>query len=105
MCRLRRLPIRPLPVHSPTRCRVRVHRINSVSMTSQQHSASRTQQVDIDLGDRSYGILIGAGGLDASESYAGLPRAASAMIVTNSTVAPLYRDRLVDVLKPAYASI
>ncbi len=74
-------------------------------MTSQQHSALQTQQVDIDLGDRSYGILIGSGVLDAQESYAGLPRAASAMIVTNTTVAPLYRDRLAEVLRPAYASI
>ena len=74
-------------------------------MTSQQHSALQTQQVDINLGDRSYGIFIGAGVLDAQESYADLPRAASAMIVTNTTVAPLYRDRLAKVLKPAYASI
>lgn len=74
-------------------------------MTSQQHGALQTQQVDIDLGDRSYGILIGAGLLDAPESYAGLPRAASAVIVTNTTVAPLYRDRLAHVLKPIYPSI
>jgi 3-dehydroquinate synthase len=73
-------------------------------MTS-QHTASHVQQVGIDLGDRSYGIVIGAGLLDAPESYADLPRAASAMIVTNQTVAPLYQDRLLKVLAPRYASI
>ncbi len=99
--RFTRLPPRPRPAQFARR----VHRINSVPMTSQQHSASRTQQVDIDLGDRSYGILIGAGVLDAPQSYANLPRAASAMVVTNTTVAPLYRERLVGALKPTYPVI
>lgn len=49
--------------------------------------------------------MIGNGVLDAPASYAGLPAAASAMIVTNQTVAPLYRDRLVKVLTPHYGSI
>ncbi len=73
-------------------------------MTS-SHTAPRTQRVDIDLGDRSYGIVIGAGLLDAPESYADLPSATSAMIVTNQTVGPLYRDRLVDSLAPRYKAI
>ena len=57
-------------------------------------NASTFQQVDIDLADRSYGILIGSGLLDNAESYAGLPQAAAALIVTNTTVAPLYAQRL-----------
>ena len=57
-------------------------------------TASTVQQVDIDLADRSYGILIGSGLLDNAESYAGLPQAATALIVTNTTVAPLYAQRL-----------
>jgi 3-dehydroquinate synthase len=73
-------------------------------MTS-QHKAPRVQQVDIDLGDRSYGIVIGAGVLDAPESYEGLPGATSAMIVTNETVAPLYRDRLHKVLATRHAAV
>ena len=73
-------------------------------MTS-QHPESRLQQVDIDLGDRSYGIVIGAGTLDAPASYAGLPGAASAMIVTNQTVAPLYLERLISALKAHYPAI
>lgn len=73
-------------------------------MTS-SHTAPRTQRVDIDFGDRRYGIVIGAGLLDAPESYADLPSAASAMIVTNPTVGPLYRDRLVESLAPRYKAI
>jgi 3-dehydroquinate synthase len=73
-------------------------------MTS-QHSESHIQRVEIDLGDRSYGIVIGAGTLDAPTSYAGLPSATSAMIVTNQTVAPLYQERLIKVLKTQYPTI
>jgi 3-dehydroquinate synthase len=58
------------------------------------NNTSTFQQVDIDLADRSYGILIGSGLLDSAESYAGLPQAATALIVTNTTVAPLYAQRL-----------
>ena len=57
-------------------------------------NANLFQQVDIDLADRSYGILIGSGLLDNAESYIGLPHAATALIVTNTTVAPLYAQRL-----------
>jgi 3-dehydroquinate synthase len=61
------------------------------------------ERVDIDLGDRSYGIVIGT--LDAPASYAGLPAATTAMIVTNETVAPLYRDRLAVALAGFYPTI
>lgn len=64
-----------------------------------------TEQVDIALGERSYGIVIGAGVLDREASYVGLPAAASAMIVTNSTVAPWYAQRLVAALTPRYPVI
>jgi 3-dehydroquinate synthase len=57
-------------------------------------NTSTFQQVDIDLADRSYRILIGSGLLDNAESYTGLPQAATALIVTNTTVAPLYAQRL-----------
>jgi 3-dehydroquinate synthase len=63
------------------------------------------ERVDIDLGDRSYGIVIGTGTLDAPASYAGLPAATTAMIVTNETVAPLYRDRLAVALAGFYPTI
>ncbi len=51
-------------------------------------------RVPIALGDRSYDILIGQGLLDDDATWDGLPRSADALIVTNTTVAPLYADRL-----------
>ncbi len=57
-------------------------------------SAASTATVTIDLGDRSYPIAIGPGLLDAAPTWEQLPRAASALIVSNETVAPLYLGRL-----------
>lgn len=48
------------------------------------------RSVPIDLGERSYDILIGHGLLGDEASYEGIPASATAMIVTNETVAPLY---------------
>ena len=57
-------------------------------------SGSGTLTVPIDLGDRSYDILIGEGLLDEPATYAGLPKSSTALIVTNTTVGPLYAERL-----------
>src|SRR4051794_31029546 len=51
-------------------------------------------RVSIELGDRSYPINIGAGLLGDSASWSGVPRSAQALIVTNTTVAPLYAQQL-----------
>jgi 3-dehydroquinate synthase len=64
-----------------------------------------TQQVPIDFGERSYSIEIGAGLLAAPKAFAGLPRASAAMIVTNSTVAPLYLEQLRRSLNPHFSSV
>jgi 3-dehydroquinate synthase len=50
--------------------------------------------VRIALGERSYDIAIGAGLLDAAASWDGLPPASAALIVSNTTVAPLYAEQL-----------
>lgn len=57
-------------------------------------TSSAPQRVGIDLAERSYDILIGAGLIGDSASFDGLPRASDAMIVTNTTVAPLYAKAL-----------
>ena len=62
-------------------------------------------RVSIDLDQRSYPILIGHGLLGDSRTYAGLPSAESALIVTNTTVAPLYGERLRAALAPHYRKI
>jgi len=51
-------------------------------------------RVAIDLGERSYDIMIGRGLVDDAASYDGLPSSHACAIVTNATVAPLYADRL-----------
>ncbi|MBS0451201.1 MAG: 3-dehydroquinate synthase [Proteobacteria bacterium] len=56
------------------------------------------ERVEIDLGDRSYSILIGSDLLQDPQSLQALPRAAQALIVTNTTVAPLYAQTLRDAL-------
>ena len=62
-------------------------------------------RVPIDLGERSYDILIGAGLLDNPASFDGLPDAACAAIVSNPTVAPLYAARLRAALGHRYARV
>jgi len=66
---------------------------------------SHIEKVAISLDDRSYDIHIGAGLLARSETYAGLPKAQAAMIVTNDTVAPLYEAQLRAALTPHYKQI
>ncbi|MBC7376556.1 MAG: 3-dehydroquinate synthase [Burkholderiaceae bacterium] len=65
-------------------------------------SADAEQRVNIDLGQRSYAIAIGSGLLDAGATWADVPRTASALIVTNTTVAPLYLQRLQAALQPRH---
>ena len=61
--------------------------------------------VPIALGDRSYDIHIGAGLLAQPDTFAGLPRAQAAMIVTNDTIAPLYEAQLRAALMPHYKQV
>lgn len=63
-------------------------------MSTAAAPASLLHTVPIDLGDRSYDIQIGASLLGSDATWAGLPNAATALIVTNATVAPLYAEAL-----------
>ncbi len=62
-------------------------------------------QVSIRLSDRSYPIVIGSGLLGASSSYQHLPKANTALIVSNSTVAPLYEAHLTKALQPKFPRV
>jgi len=68
-------------------------------------NAPISQTVRIELADRSYPIAIGSGLLDQPASYADLPSASQALIVTNSTVAPLYLQRLRSALQGKYRQV
>jgi 3-dehydroquinate synthase len=60
--------------------------------------------VPIDLGERSYDILIG-GGLMKVESFAGLPKSSKALIVTNTTVGPIYTAKLRTAIAPLHKQV
>jgi len=64
-----------------------------------------TQTVPVDTGAQRYDILIGSGLLDAAPSWHGLPRAAQALIVSNTAVAPLYAARLRRALAGLYGKV
>jgi 3-dehydroquinate synthase len=68
-------------------------------------NALATQTVSIDLQTRSYDIVIGSGIFDQAATYADLPKASTAVIVTNTTVGPLYAARLQQALKGKYPKI
>ncbi len=72
-------------------------------MSALEHTAPI--EVQIALGDRSYPILIGAGLLSQPSAWQGLPKASTALIVTNDAVGPLYASALQQALKPHYAQI
>ena len=59
----------------------------------------------IALDERSYPIQIGTGLLSHAASFAGLPAATAALIVSNSTVAPLYAQALQGALRHHYAQV
>lgn len=62
-------------------------------------------RLEISLGERSYPILIGSGLLGDAGCFEAVPAAASALIVSNTTVAPLYADALVRTLAPRFQKI
>jgi 3-dehydroquinate synthase len=64
-----------------------------------------TERVRIDLAERSYDIVIGAGLLGRAETYADLPAGTSAVVVTNTTVAPLLAERLMAALRTRFAQV
>jgi 3-dehydroquinate synthase len=51
-------------------------------------------RLDIDIGERSYPILIGPGLLEDADLLEGAVAARDVLVVTNETVAPLYLERL-----------
>jgi 3-dehydroquinate synthase len=61
--------------------------------------------VPVSLEGRSYPILIGSGLLQDPATYAKLPKASSALIVTNNTIAPMYAAQLAAVLQTRYPNV
>ena len=68
-------------------------------------SSLAPQRVNISLGERSYPIVIGTGLLGDAATYAQLPGAATALIISNTTVAPLYAAQLQSALQARYPRV
>jgi len=69
------------------------------------NSLSAAARVQIDLGERSYPIVIGNGLLGNPLTYRDLPKAATALVVSNTTVAPLYAEQLSQALRQRYDKV
>lgn len=63
------------------------------------------RSVSIDLGDRTYAIQIGTELIGAASTYHALPDASSVMVVTNTTVGPLYAKQVIAALQTRYAKV
>ena len=68
----------------------------------QENPVSTDTAVHIHLGERSYPIAIGPGLLGDAATYQHLPAASCALIVSNTTVAPLYAAQLQAALQNRY---
>lgn len=71
----------------------------------QVNSSPAAAQIQIDLGERSYPIVIGSGLLGSSLTYQDMPKAATALVVSNTTVAPLYAAQLTEALRQRYDKV
>ena len=71
----------------------------------QVNSSLMPAQVHIELADRSYPIVIGSGLLGDASIYQRLPPASTALIVSNTTVAPLYAAQLHAALQARYPKV
>jgi len=58
------------------------------------------QRIDVELGDRSYPIFIGAGAMAQADEFSRVIPARDVLLVTNTTVGPLYADKLASALAP-----
>ena len=68
-------------------------------------AVSSRAEVAIDLGERSYRILIGSGLLDAQDAWSDVPASSQALIITNTTVEPLYANRLARAIAHRHAVV
>ncbi len=61
--------------------------------------------IQIALGERSYPIHIGSGLLGRSSAYDAVPVASTALVVSNTTVAPLYAQQLITALSQKFRKV
>lgn len=79
--------------------------MTSSAHPSAQLSAMPSEIVRIEFAERSYNIHIGASLLDNADVFEGLPKASVAVIISNTTIAPIYAARLQTSLQGQYKTI
>ena len=67
--------------------------------------SSGRQRIRVDTGSRAYDILVGTGLLDDRAAYAALAEGRVVLIVSNTTVAPLYANGLANALRASARSV
>ena len=70
-----------------------------------QNMKPAPSRLSVALGDRSYDIVIGSGLIEDAQSWTGLPRSSTAVVVTNDVVGPLYALRLCGALASSHAQV
>ncbi len=75
------------------------------ALATPESRPSHIESVSIDLGERSYPIHVGSGLLGDPASYDAVPRGSMAVIVSNTTVAPLYASSLAIALKQRHRRV
>lgn len=71
-------------------------------MSASSHAVAT---VTIDLGERSYPIHIGAGLIADAQAFAVVPPSSLAVVVSNTTVAPLYAESLMRTLRSRHRNV
>ena len=71
----------------------------------QVNTSPDIRQVNVNLAQRSYPILVGTGLLGHSATYQNLPKASNALIVSNTRVAPLYAAQLQATLRGSFSKV
>lgn len=72
---------------------------------SVNHLQKTSEIVPIAFAERSYNIHIGTALLDDTGVYQLLPKASAAVIISNTTIAPIYAKRLLTALQARYKTI
>ncbi|KAK4368151.1 hypothetical protein RND71_011943 [Anisodus tanguticus] len=78
--------------------RLKVLATSAMDQSPSKSSSQAPTVVEVDLGNRSYPIYIGAGLLDQPELLQRHIHGKRVLVVTNTTVAPLYLDRTISAL-------
>jgi len=76
-----------------------------MSLDHHTGSSVATERTRVELGPRSYDVVVGAGLIGDSASFAALARPGQAMIVSNETVAPLLADTLQRALAGSFKTV